>query len=87
MFSPNNDGINDYFFPRQLLSANLSDFRMRIYNRWGQLIFETNKLDGRGWDGKFNEKPQPQGVYVYLIEAVTGNRYPEQYQGNVTLLR
>jgi len=87
VFSPNNDGINDHFFPRQLLSANLSGFSMKIFNRWGQLIYETNRIDGRGWDGKFNEKPQPQGVYVYLIEAVIGNKYPESYQGNITLLR
>lgn len=86
-FTPNNDGTNDYFFPRQLLSQSLSAFRMQIFNRWGQSIFETTSVNGRGWDGKFNEVAQPQGVYIYLIDVVIGNNPPEHYQGNVTLLR
>ena len=60
---------------------------MTIYNRWGQVIFETNRIDGRGWDGKFNEKDQPTGVYVYVIDAVLREGQVEHYQGNVTLLR
>jgi gliding motility-associated-like protein len=86
-FSPNGDGLNDYFLPRQLLSEGLMKFKMTVFNRWGQVIFETAKIDGRGWDGKFNDKEQPGGVYVYLIEATIKNGIHEQYQGNVTLLR
>ena len=86
-FTPNGDGINDYFFPRQLLSAALTRFRMQVFNRWGQVIFETDKLDGRGWDGRFNGVAQPNGVYVYVIEADIAGRWNEKYQGNVTLLR
>src|SRR5690606_11861565 len=48
-FTPDGDGYNDYFFPRQLLSESLSRFRMQVFNRWGQLVFETRVLDGRGW--------------------------------------
>jgi gliding motility-associated-like protein len=86
-FSPNGDGSNDYFLPRQLLSKEVAKFHMTIYDRWGQMIFETNKIDGRGWDGKFNEKDQPVGVYVYVVEVVFANKATERYQGNVTLLR
>lgn len=86
-FTPNNDGVNDYFFPRQLLSAKLSRFRMQVFNRWGQCIFETNRVDGRGWDGRFNGKEQPGGVYIYQIEAEIDGRHQERYEGNVTLLR
>lgn len=86
-FTPNNDGNNDYFFPRQLLGKSIMNFKMQVMNRWGQVIFETAKIDGRGWDGKFNEKDQPTGVYVYLIEVVLDNGKAEQYTGNVTLLR
>ena len=86
-FTPNNDGVNDYFLPRQLLSKGVTSFKMTIYNRWGQVIFETNRIDGRGWDGKFNEKDQPTGVYVYVIDAVLREGQVEHYQGNVTLLR
>jgi len=86
-FTPNNDGVNDYFFPRQLLSASVVSFQMQVLNRWGQLIFETQQTDGRGWDGRFNSKDQPQGVYIYLIKAAFKNGASETYRGNVTLLR
>src|SRR5690606_14999924 len=60
-FTPNGDGQNDYFFPRQLLTENISRFNMEVFNRWGQVVFETNRLDGRGWDGRLNGKQQPLG--------------------------
>jgi gliding motility-associated-like protein len=60
---------------------------MRIYDRWGQLLFETTNIAGSGWDGRYNGQPQPQGVYVYLVEADFANGVREKYQGNVTLLR
>jgi gliding motility-associated-like protein len=86
-FTPNGDGVNDYFFPRQLLSNGVASFTMSIYNRWGQKIFETQKSNGRGWDGKFSEKEQPLGVYVYDIKVIMKNGRTEAYTGNVTLLR
>ncbi len=87
VFTPNNDGLNDYFFPRQYLTSGLTSFKMNIYNRWGQMIFESTSLDGRGWDGKFNETDQPEGVYVYIIDATFRDGQKEHHQGNVTLLR
>ena len=86
-FAPDGDGMSDYFFPRQLLSDGVNSFKMSIYNRWGQEIFTTTNTAGRGWDGKFNEVDQPQGVYVYLIEVAFKNGVTEKRQGNVTLLR
>ena len=86
-FTPNGDGLNDYFFPRQLLTSGLTSFSMQIYNRWGQMIFTTTSLDGRGWDGRFNDMPQPEGVYVFIIEATFKDGQKEHHQGNVTLLR
>jgi len=87
VFTPNGDGVNDYFFPRQLLSMQLTGFSMRIYNRWGTKLFETASIDGRGWDGKYNNVLQPGGVYVYVIKAVIDGGAEEMHQGNVTLLR
>ncbi|MGN6476049.1 MAG: gliding motility-associated C-terminal domain-containing protein, partial [Flavipsychrobacter sp.] len=87
VFTPNNDGYNDYFLPRQFLSRNVSKFDMTIYNRWGQKVFETNTLEGRGWDGKFNGTDQPEGVYIYVIKVSFGNDTNESYDGNITLLR
>src|SRR5690606_9996975 len=86
-FTPNGDGHNDYFFPRQLLSENVSQFRMQVFNRWGQLIFESDRPDGRGWDGRFNGKAQPTGVYLYRIDVTFSNGSKENYQGNMTLIR
>lgn len=86
-FTPNGDGDNDYFFPRTSLSKSISDFRMRVFSRWGQLVFETVVIDGRGWDGRFNNAEQPLGVYLYLIDVVYANGRQEHYKGNVTLVR
>lgn len=87
VFSPNDDGINDYFNPRYLLTNGLTSFNMQIFNRWGQLIFETSALEGRGWDGKFNGVQQPEGVFIYVIDATFKDGQKEHHQGNVTLLR
>ena len=86
-FSPNGDGRNDYFLPRELLSSGLSSFTMDIYNRWGENIFTTDKIDGRGWDGKYNGIDQPFGVFVYIINAKFNNNISKTFTGNITLIR
>jgi gliding motility-associated-like protein len=57
-----------------------------IYNRWGVKVFETSDIN-QGWDGRFKNDPQPMGVYVYTVEALTptGRRFVKQ--GNITLIR
>lgn len=86
-FTPNGDGVNDYFYPRQLLSKGVVAFTMTVFDRWGMKVFETNVTDGRGWDGKFNGKDQPGGVYIYQMSAVLKNGHSENYTGNITLIR
>lgn len=86
-FSPGGDGLNDYFLPRELLSSGLKTFKMNIYNRWGENIFSTTSIDGRGWDGMYNGEQQPMGVYVYVIEVEYVNAIRKNYTGNVTLIR
>ncbi len=85
-FSPNGDGLNDYFFPRELLSENLEAFHMEIFNRWGLKVFSTDVKDGRGWDGAYNGISQPKGVYIYAIKAIVKG-VVQQYKGNMTLFR
>lgn len=58
----------------------------RIFNRWGQKVFETTDID-EGWNGRFNGNLQPMGVYVYMIEAVTNTGRVFNKQGNITLIR
>ena len=86
-FSPNADGLNDNFLPRDILSSGLASFNMNIYNRWGERIFTTSNINGSGWDGKFGGKNQPIGTYVYQIDVVYNNKERKSYTGNVTLLR
>ena len=87
VFTPNGDGINDYFFPRQFLTAGVTTFTMNIYNRWGQQVYATSTTDGRGWDGYMNSVPQPAGVYIYVIDAAFKDGQIEHHTGNVTLIR
>ena len=87
IFTPNGDGVNDFFLPRGLAAKGLTEFSMRIYNRWGQLIFETHALEGRGWDGKYNDILQPEGVFIYDIDATFKDGQKEHHQGNLTLMR
>jgi len=58
----------------------------RIYNRWGELVFETKQIE-KGWDGRYKGKPQLLGVYVYTIDAVTSTGKRFYKQGNITLIR
>ncbi|MDP2189703.1 MAG: gliding motility-associated C-terminal domain-containing protein [Sphingobacteriaceae bacterium] len=62
-FSPNNDGINDYYLP-YIYNAELLDWA--IYNRWGELIFMAKDL-GMGWNGWQGSQPSPSGNYVCVI--------------------
>ncbi len=58
----------------------------RIFDRWGTKVFETTNINS-GWNGYFNGKLQPFGVYVYDIEAVTSTGIVFHRQGNVTLIK
>lgn len=60
-FTPNSDGLNDRFRPKQL---NIVRFKLLIYNRWGEKVFETDD-PSLGWDGTFRGTQCPAGVYVY----------------------
>jgi gliding motility-associated-like protein len=83
-WSPNNDGSNDKLFP---LTINIKElYYFRVFNRWGQLMFETNKL-GEGWDGIYNGKPQVQDVYTWTVEAIGLDGVYYKQSGNSVLLR
>ncbi len=64
-FSPNNDGINDFFFLNS--SENFDSFHIYIYNQWGEIIFFSPSQDFN-WDGKFNQKVVPFGLYFLEIK-------------------
>lgn len=83
-FSPNNDGVNDYFIP---LNDNIKSWNLQIWNRWGELVFETDEVT-RGWDGFYKGKKQEIGVYSYVAEYQLKGQTKQHLQtGNVTLIR
>jgi gliding motility-associated-like protein len=63
-FTPNGDGLNDYLYPLNAYKADNLEFR--VYNRWGQMVFETKDWTKK-WDGKINGNPQAAGTYVWLL--------------------
>lgn len=67
---------------RGLVSINY----FRVYNRWGQKVYETNLVDA-GWDGRVNGTLQPLGVYIWELDATTSAGRRVHKQGNTTLLR
>ena len=85
-FSPNNDNINDFFEIDHLLNVYL-DFELKIFSRFGNLIYKGTHKDGF-WDGISNEgitfKHQlvPTGVYFYVLH-LNDPQYPNQFIGNV----
>jgi gliding motility-associated-like protein len=83
-FTPNNgDGFNNEF---KVYAENIRTFNMKIFNRWGELIFQSDDVQ-QGWDGTFANKPVQQDIYVYVIAIMDKNRKLNTYFGNVTLIR
>ena len=87
-FSPNNDGKNDVFSP--VLNCDASVYELSIYNRWGQMVFETNNQE-EGWDGGSSKTIWPPGVYVwqmnYKIQININKFIDGEEKGTVTLVR
>jgi gliding motility-associated-like protein len=87
-FTPNGDGLNDVL---QAYGNGVTRFKMEVFNRWGEKIFETNDIN-EGWDGTFKGKDVPPGVYVYTVTAAFGNyttlppNHPYK-KGSVTVIR
>jgi gliding motility-associated-like protein len=83
-WSPNGDRHNDYLFP---LNINIKELKyFRIFNRWGQLMFQTSEML-KGWNGIFNGQPQPMDVYNWDVEAIGINGEKIKRTGNAVLLR
>ncbi len=75
-------GLNDVFRPLGLF---IDSYTMRIYNRWGERLFETT--NGEPWDGTFQGELVPQGVYVYVIFVEGEDGSKKKYTGTVTVIR
>jgi gliding motility-associated-like protein len=83
-FSPNKDGKNDILQPFLVNIVTLKFFK--VYNRWGQLMFQTS--DSRqGWDGMYNNKHQPLEAYTWIAEGIDGNGTTIFRKGQTVLIR
>ena len=82
-FSPDGDGLNDVFnFESRFIKA----VRMKIYNRWGELVYQTTEID-RGWNGTINGKPAPIGTYIHHTELTDDMDITFVKTGEIILIR
>lgn len=83
-FTPNDDGINDVFKP---LGVGIQgyNYKMEIFDRWGEKIFETTNFN-EGWDGTYKGQKVKEGIYAYIIVLYDIKGYKHFYSGHVTLL-
>ena len=87
-FSPNGDGMNDYFYPR---GKGFSIKSFRVFSRWGTLVYERTNFPPNqqtyGWDGTYSGKAVTPDVYVFIAEILCDNGGVITTKGNITLLR
>ncbi|MCU0384043.1 MAG: gliding motility-associated C-terminal domain-containing protein [Cyclobacteriaceae bacterium] len=81
-FTPNNDNLNDTF---RVYGKYIREFRMNIFNRWGELVFTSANIDDV-WDGTFRGKTQPEGTYVFSAEIVDEAGRTSTRSGSIVLL-
>ncbi|HCS21022.1 MAG TPA: hypothetical protein DIW47_10770 [Bacteroidetes bacterium] len=84
-FTPNGDGINDQFRP-VFEGVERENYHFRVYNRWGELIFDTRDID-EAWDGTFQGKMCESEVYVWQVEGIYYGKQHFEQNGRVMLLR
>jgi len=88
-FSPNGDNLNDGFGPvfYNVVFDNMKDYTFAIYNRWGQLVFETDNPQTR-WNGLTkNNGMMEAGVYYYYCKFTTPHGDVYDKKGDITLIR
>ncbi|MEJ7683916.1 MAG: gliding motility-associated C-terminal domain-containing protein [Segetibacter sp.] len=84
-FTPNNDGINDFLYPINAYKA--KNLVFKVYNRFGQLVFETTDFM-RKWDGTFKGMKQQTGTYVWTLQYInTDTDQPFSSKGTAVLIR
>jgi gliding motility-associated-like protein len=87
VFTPNNDGYNDYFYA---IGKNIPKFKMEIFNRWGQTLKTLYSIDEK-WDGTYHGQKMPQGTYFWVADYERikrdGSTEHVRLQGSVMLMR
>ena len=85
-FTPNGDELNNVFQPIFTYGYDPQSYVFYIYNRWGELIFESHdpKI---GWDGTFGGRPQDPATFVWIAEATDYTGKKIKLKGTVVLIR
>jgi gliding motility-associated-like protein len=88
-FTPDGDGVNDILMVRAKGISSVKSFR--IFNRWGELVFERKNFQpndpANGWDGKIRGVTGPAEVYVYTAEVICSNLQTYLIKGNTSILK
>ncbi|MDI9319591.1 MAG: PKD domain-containing protein [Phycisphaerales bacterium] len=88
-FTPNGDGLNDYFYPQGKGVGKIKSFI--VYNRWGQKVYERTNIEAnikeQGWDGTFKGEAQNPDTFVYTLEATCDNGETIFWKSDVTLIK
>jgi gliding motility-associated-like protein len=82
-FTPNSDGLNDVFL---VFGQYITKFEMKIFNRWGELLYFTTELSG-GWDGTFKGSKMPEGTYVFRAKITDQAGRNFERSGTIVLLK
>jgi gliding motility-associated-like protein len=83
-FTPDSDGLNDIF---EAAGTGIEEFEMKVFDRWGGLIFESSNID-LGWDGNnYSGLPTDNGVYLYHVALYDYNGRVWVYNGDINLTR
>jgi len=83
-FTPNKDGKNDLF--KAMLFGAVKEFQLTVYNRWGEVIFQTNDRQ-KGWDGNYNGRQQDNNVFVWICRYQLEGEEVKTEKGSVVLIR
>jgi gliding motility-associated-like protein len=81
-FTPNGDNLNDTF---KVFGQYIAGFEMQIFNRWGELVFATDKIS-EGWDGTFRGKKQPESTYTFVATIMDFAGRKVKRSGSIVLL-
>ena len=92
-FTPGDKGADPFYDPHSLSNSvfypfaeYVVDYKMSVFNRWGELIFESSEKE-KGWNGTYRDEPCPQDVYVYKVDLVYADGEKVTRVGDVTLFR
>jgi len=82
-FTPNGDGSNDVLYVR---GNSITELYFAVYNRWGQIVFETKDIT-KGWNGIYDDMKSDPVVFAWYLRAKCYNGEAIEKKGNVTLIR